>query len=357
MKYIKENINIIIILLFFIIYFIFIYKSYEETDKLNITIDSRINLDNPRYVDFEEINTNNPDIKKDDNSKYSQIQVQNNSDEIIRDLIIHLNEQATNKDGEFIVPAYYIYSLNPGEKAILSTQHENVVKNEPIKVAKYSYRDNSGNSVESINVNSFKNELVSENSIYEINDLDEKVKFIDLDINKNKIDNKEELKILVKNISNEKLRQIKLILKEYYNDYLVGYRVENIKNLNINESKNIIVINEENKRYELESYEVYTGNEDNLDEIKSQYSIYFKDGKYEKFDFTYDENQTEKNRIINIVTIIFVVIMFIISRMINKLKIHELKENNGVITKKHICLNILYYSLFIIYIVGIFTYL
>ncbi len=120
-----------------------------------------------------------------------------------------------------------------------------------LKISEYSYRDNSGNSVESINVNNFKNELVAENSTYEINELDENVKFIDLDISKNKIDNKEELQILVKNISNEKLRYIKLVLKEYYNDYIVGYRVENIRNLNINESKNIIVINDENKRYEL----------------------------------------------------------------------------------------------------------
>lgn len=357
MKYIKENMNIIMIILVFIMFFIFMYKSYEEVDKLNITIDSRIKLGEPKYVDFEEIKTNDPDIKKDDNSKYSQIEVQNNSDEIIRDLIIHLNQQSTNKDSEFIVLAYYIYSLNPGEKAILSTQHENIKNGEVLKISEYSYRDNSGNSVESINVNNFKNELVSENSTYEINELDENVKFIDLDISKNKIDNKEELQILVKNISDEKLRYIRLVLKEYYNDYIVGYRVENIRNLNINESKNIIVINDENKRYELESYEIYTGNEDNLDEIKSQYTIYFKDGKYEKLDFKNDENQTEKNRIINIVNILFIVIMFIISRMIDKLKTHELKENNGVITKKHIYLNILYYSLFIIYIVGIFTYL
>ncbi len=116
MKYIKENMNIIMIILVFIMFFIFMYKSYEEVDKLNITIDSRIKLGEPKYVDFEEINTNDPDIKKDDNSKYSQIEVQNNSDEIIRDLIIHLNQQSTNKDSEFIVPAYYIYSLNPDEK-------------------------------------------------------------------------------------------------------------------------------------------------------------------------------------------------------------------------------------------------
>lgn len=204
----------------------FARSNFQNAIIKNIDITDKLEIEKPKYVNFEDIKTGDYSFERDDASSYSQIEIKNISDETLYEISIDLAEQETTTKNSFFVPSYHISILKSGESAILSAQHENVKSDQALKVESESYRDSQGNAI--IVSGEFDK---SEDRNIEV-EPNIKVEFVKISDEASKIHTGEILvskepgqqivEIEVKNVSKDKLYDVYVDFLEYHDGKVVG---------------------------------------------------------------------------------------------------------------------------------------
>lgn len=146
-KRLRIAIAVMIILTAVMASYNFARSNFQDALIENVERTEKLETGKPVYVNFEDIKTGDYNLEYDVNSSYSQIEIKNISDETLYDISIELSEQQTSQRSSFLIPSYHISILRSGESALLSTQHENVDRNQPLIVKEVSYRDSEGNAM------------------------------------------------------------------------------------------------------------------------------------------------------------------------------------------------------------------
>lgn len=355
-----------IIILCFFTAIIFIFNNTELIDIYKHTTYStderdRLYVGTPKYIDYENITTRDK-MHKNNNTKYSQIEIQNISNETIYDVRIVLKEQQNKITLKQIIPSYNIVSLEPNEVALLSTQHDEVDENSQLKVEYYYYKDGKGVNyrIENSTIeNSYKKGIYIEkdDEYYKYKNITKKANRISI-TNINTVKEKDKLKytLNIKNNSDIKLSRIYLILKQYDGEITIGsmnYSIETDLNprqevqINILSSKDIIL--------KLEGYSYIVMDNVNSDKDYTDYLINTRQGNYYVFKYEDYELKANKNKIVIISNVIMIFILFILNKIYEKLEyIGNLQIDNIKIKySKYIIyirrLLLIMYLLFLIY--------
>lgn len=299
-------------------------KQSEEVDKT-----PKLEISKPFYVNYENIKTSDQYIKKDDNSKYSQIKIKNISEETIYDIWISLDTQETNKSGHYLGKAYTLSRLNAGEVAVLSTQHEDVSEKASLKIDEVYYMDGSNNylrrklSVEESNKLDYM--VFDGKSEDVLNKLNSSVDILDIKTyRQNTSTDKNTYEVDVKNKSKSNLKNVYISFIEYNNSIVVGEQWIRLENLEKEIKSNNVTLNSSNN---LDLYRYgYT-----LDNFKTKtedfYEIY-PDRKVYRMESLVFEEETERNELIKlykqiIIAIVLVLIEYIQKRFTKKSEVNK----------------------------------
>lgn len=303
--------------------------SYTAEDK------DRLEVGEPKIVDFEDIKSENTYIEKKANYSYSQISIKNNSTNILHGISVNLKMQATQNENEneYIIPSYHIEVLEPGEVAILSTQHEDIKDGEEFKIDYYEYYDGQGNLytvAKSSDENQDKLDISidKDNDMYMYKDLTSEVKRIDIsELKFIEKDNKKYLEIDVKNISDKKLENISFILKESYEDYIVGNNDKiYIKELSPGQEYTVSIEVRKDLKLELDKYRYNIRDEESKDKTIDLYDIYVKENKYSEFSFADYEISNKISLLINIINIVVIILVLILNMILSWLEKREYQK-------------------------------
>ena len=146
-KRLRIAIAVIIILTAVMASYNFARSNFQDALIEDVELTEKLEAGMPVYVDFEDIKTGDYNLEYDENSSYSQLEISNVSDETLYDISIELAKQQTSQRNSFLIPSYHISILRSGESALLSTQHENVDRDQPLMVKEVTYRDSEGNAI------------------------------------------------------------------------------------------------------------------------------------------------------------------------------------------------------------------
>lgn len=289
-------------------------KQSEEVDKT-----PKLEIGKPLYVNYEDIKTSDQYIKKDDNSKYSQIKIKNISKETIYDIWISLDTQETNKSGHYLGKAYTLSRLNAGEVAVLSTQHEDVSEKASLKIDEVYYMDSSNNYLRrklSVGESSTLDYMVFDGKLEDVlNKLNSSVDILDIKTyRQNTSSDKNTYVVDVKNKSKSKLKNVYISFIEYNNGIVVGEQWIRLENLEKEIKNNKINLNSSN---DLDLYR-YGYTVDNF-ETKTEdfYEIYPYRKVYRMENIVFEE-ETERNELIKLYKQIIIAILLILIEYIQK---------------------------------------
>lgn len=290
----------------------------------------------PKYVEYEDIKADDKYIKKDNNSKYSQISIKNISDKTLYNIWIDLKQQEMNEKGSFLSPTYTLTtSLKPGESAILSFQHNDLKENQELKIESYTYMDGQGKLFK---VNNIEPSNKSEQGVYvETNKKDYKyeniTKEIDritiVDTREVEVNGKKYLNIDIKNNSELELRDVNLNFKQYYKNIVVGGKSQDIGyTLKPKEKATIEVEVKNGLKLELEEYG-YSITEKNDNEIYDRYyKVFIDEGKYDLREYQSIEERNRRNFIFSTISFVWITIAGILDMISNRIeKKIKLEEN------------------------------
>ncbi len=291
-----------------------VQKQSEEVDKT-----PKLEISKPLYVNYEDIKTSDQYIKKDDNSKYSQIKIKNISKETIYDIWISLDTQETNKSGHYLGKAYTLSRLNAGEVAILSTQHEDVSEKASLNIDEVYYMDSSNNYLRrklSVGESSTLDYMVFDGKLEDVlNKLNSSVDILDIKTyRQNTSSDKNTYVVDVKNKSKSKLKNVYISFIEYNNGIVVGEQWIRLENLEKEIKSNKITLNSSN---DLDLYR-YGYTVDNF-ETKTEdfYEIYPERKVYRVENIVFEE-ETERNELIKLYKQIIIAIVLILIEYIQK---------------------------------------
>lgn len=337
---------------------------YENNRSYSVEDEDRLEVGEPKIVDFEEIKTENIYIEKKENYIYSQISIKNKSNDILYGISVNLKMQATQNENENIIPSYHIEVLEPGDVAILSTQHEDIKDGEEFKLDYYEYYDGKGNVytvTESLVENQKKLGISVEKNddIYMCKELTSEVKRIDIsELKFIEKDDKKYLEMDIKNISDKKLENILFILKESYEDYTVGNNDKiYIKELSLGQEYTISTEVRKDLKLELDKYSYNIRDEESKDKTIDSYDIYIKENKYSEFSFADYEISNKRSLIINISNMVAIILACILNWISYMLKEKGVAENNDKYTKYSKYISISRISIFIVYAIILLFYL
>lgn len=292
-------------------------KVQEQSEEVDKT--PKLEIGKPLYVNYEDIKTSDQYIKKDDNSKYSQIKIKNISKETIYDIWISLDTQETNKSGHYLGKAYTLSRLNAGEVAVLSTQHEDVSEKASLKIDEVYYMDSSNNYLRrklSVGESSTLDYMVFDGKLEDVlNKLNSSVDILDIKTyRQNTSSDKNTYVVDVKNKSKSKLKNVYISFIEYNNGIVVGEQWIRLENLEKEIKNNKINLNSSN---DLDLYR-YGYTVDNF-ETKTEdfYEIYPERKVYRMENIVFEE-ETERNELIKLYKQIIIAILLILIEYIQK---------------------------------------
>ncbi|WP_028828837.1 hypothetical protein [Proteocatella sphenisci] len=204
----------------------FAKSNFQDTLIKDVELTEKLEIGKPEYVGFEEINTADYNLEKDDSSSYSQIEIKNISDETLYEISVEMAEQETATKNHFLIPSYHISILRSGESALLSSQHENVKQEQPLKVTEASYRDSEGNAIlisGSFDQGQSRNIKAEPNIKTEFKSLSEEVDKIRTgEIIISQDSGQKTAQVEVTNKSSDKLYDVYINFQEYYDGKAVG---------------------------------------------------------------------------------------------------------------------------------------
>lgn len=323
-------------------------KEFGEADKT-----PKLEISKPLYVSYEDIKTSDEYIKKDDSSKYSQVEIRNISNETLYDIWISLDTQETNKNGHYLSMAYNLSRLKAGEIAILSTQHENVSEKAPLRVDEFYYLDSSNNYLKrklySEESNSLEYMVFDGKSEDVLNKLDSSVDVLDIHSYKHKASNEKNTYIVdVKNKSNDNLKNVYISFIEYNNGQVIGEQWINLDSLEKEINANKITLNSSN---DLELYR-YGYTVDNF-ETKTEdfYEIYPDRAEYKVKSVVFEE-EVEKKELVKLYKQIAIAILLILIEYIQK-RFTQKSEVNKKYLEYAKRINWLKWSIFIGFLINI----
>lgn len=292
-------------------------KVQEQSEEVDKT--PKLEIGKPLYVNYEDIKTSDQYIKKDDNSKYSQIKIKNISKETIYDIWISLDTQETNKSGHYLGKAYTLSRLNAGEVAVLSTQHEDVSEKASLKIDEVYYMDSSNNYLRrklSVGESSTLDYMVFDGKLEDVlNKLNSSVDILDIKTyRQNTSSDKNTYVVDVENKSKSKLKNVYISFIEYNNGIVVGEQWIRLENLEKEIKNNKINLNSSN---DLDLYR-YGYTVDNF-ETKTEdfYEIYPERKVYRMENIVFEE-ETERNELIKLYKQIIIAILLILIEYIQK---------------------------------------
>ncbi len=292
-------------------------KVQEQSEEVDKT--PKLEIGKPLYVNYEDIKTSDQYIKKDDNSKYSQIKIKNISKETIYDIWISLDTQETNKSGHYLGKAYTLSRLNAGEVAVLSTQHEDVSEKASLKIDEVYYMDSSNNYLRrklSVGESSTLDYMVFDGKLEDVlNKLNSSVDILDIKTyRQNTSSDKNTYVVDVENKSKSKLKNVYISFIEYNNGIVVGEQCIRLENLEKEIKNNKINLNSSN---DLDLYR-YGYTVDNF-ETKTEdfYEIYPYRKVYRMENIVFEE-ETERNELIKLYKQIIIAILLILIEYIQK---------------------------------------
>ncbi|MGL5313244.1 MAG: hypothetical protein ACRC92_08345 [Peptostreptococcaceae bacterium] len=319
---------------------------YEEVQTNYIIVSKdRIELGEPKYVNYEEINTSDRNLEKENNSKYSQISVKNTSNETLYSISITLREQETNEPS-IISPSYNIEILKPGETAILSAKHGDINGDKSLILDFYSYMDGTGtlytvtetteDGVEKLGVHSEKDVMY-----YKYNNITSDIKKISIeDIRKVEESNRFYYEIDIKNVSNEELKDVNVTLREYLDGNVIGNLIEGYSyalkpaeeiTLNVEVKKDVKV--------EVDAYSYRTTNSSEYVSVFTNYIVYEDEGLYYSYEYEDNDAINRKNTFMVVINIIIVFVAWQMERYAKKLKEKGELEDNEAYTERAIVVN------------------
>lgn len=332
-------------------------SNYTETNYTTSDKD-RIEIDELKYVEHEDINANDSYYKKDDNSKYSQIRVKNNSTETIYQLEIELKEQEMEEPSGILIPSYYLDVLAPGESAILTSKHENIRDDENLELNEYSYCDGKGTLyriTKLIEDGKTKIGIHSETNdkLYKYNDISSEVDVLSFKkISEKEENNKIYYEMEIKNNSSINIRDIYLNFNEYHNNNIVGINTKRYEGTL--KSGGTIVSRFDSKeeiKLDLVSYGYSKYDESSKDKIITNYNIYVKQGKYEKFEFEDYETSSRKRLFLSISNLVIIPILWTVDVIVKRMETKGELEEDKTYIKRGKNISKIKYILFILYIV------
>lgn len=215
-----------------------LYNEIADVDRTE-----KLKIGQPHYVDFKEIKTKDSIIKEDSSSIYSQVEVENISNETLYNISVYLHMQESKEKGDYFSTSYRIGMLKSGETALLSTQHENVGEDAPLEVSECSYIDSEGNSLKaagSYEATGSRTVIVDTDSKIDILPVTEEVDRLDIgDIRISETSTGKLFEVEVKNVSKEKFEDVYLSFIEYSGGNAVGDLYEHIERLSPEDVKTI----------------------------------------------------------------------------------------------------------------------
>lgn len=323
-------------------------KQSEEVDKT-----PKLEIGKPLYVNYEDIKTSDQYIKKDDNSKYSQIKIKNISKETIYDIWISLDTQETNKSGHYLGKAYTLSRLNAGEVAILSTQHEDVSEKASLKVDEVYYMDSSNNYLRrklSVGESSTLDYMVFDGKLEDVlNKLNSSVDILDIKTyRQNTSSDKNTYVVDVKNKSKSKLKNVYISFIEYNNGIVLGEQWIRLENLEKEIKSNKITLNSSN---DLDLYR-YGYTVDNFETKTEDFYEIYPERKVYRVESLVFEEETERNELIKLYKQIIIAILLILIEYIQK-RFTKKSEVNKKYLEYAKRINWLKWSIFIGFLINI----
>lgn len=333
-------------------------NKYKVISRYKTSDSERLELSEPVYVEYDDVCTNDSDIKIKGDYKYSQIKVKNNSNDTAYQVYIELNQQETNKSPEYIAPSYYIDVLNPGETAVLSEVHKNIKENEKLELNHYSYNDGEGllYTVRKIKeddkikfgIHSERNE-----KYYKYKNITGNIDALTVRYISKKIENGiifYELEI--KNESKNTMDNIYLLFNEYLKDNIVGnLEVRYTKKVRPKESANIIIASTEDINLGLVSYGYSKSRGSKEEKIISDYNVYINSGKYSVFEYENIEINSKQTIFMYVSNLIVLLILWILECIFKNIKNRGSIENKEKYIKKSKIISITRRILFIAYLI------
>jgi hypothetical protein len=343
---------------------LYIYSNPLDSKISGIKMEDKLEVSIPKYLDFEEIKTNDSLIEKNSKYKYSQVKVKNTSDETVYDISINLKEQATNESDTYIVTSYHIYILKPGETALLSVHHENTKDDNVLRVANYYYTDTQGHSFtvnrESVfNPSQPKNtpkgivtvDADETNQLKKVTDEIRRINIKDTRIIKK--DEQQYLEVDIENISDKNIQSANINFVESYNGNIIGNLIGYIGKLKPNQIKTIKLDYKNDVEIKLIGYDykIY----DN--KVTYVYDVFLEEELYRTYDYEDLTVSNNKNVIISISNFIVIFICWIIKIIVKELNEKGISENNETYIRRAKYLNILKIAIFILYAIGMLIYI
>lgn len=317
-KYKFWAVLIFMILLTFIVVFISNIKIEDDYKKLkNVDKTPKLALEEPVYIN------GNSDLK------YSQIKIQNISDEPLYDIFIRLQTQKTTEKSKFLSKAYTLSYLKSGETAILITEHPNVSGDETLKVDEIYYMDDEGNYLRrkefsDTSDKTFSNMVLESHSENKFRVLSNKENLLKIeDENYKKISDGLEFSAKIKNISDLDLKYTYITFIKYEDEIVVGQEDISLENLTAGQEKLINIKLKLNNNLKLFRYGYTVDNFETKTE--DSYEIYAEEKAY-RVDSRILQKEIERKNLIKfykqtIVSIVLLVIDYIQKKLTKKAKI------------------------------------
>lgn len=342
-----------------VIYFYSEYEinKYKVISNYKSSYNERLELSESVYVEYDDVRTNDSDIKIKGDYEYSQIKVKNNSNNTVYQLYIELNEQETNKPSEYIVPSYYIEMLNPGETAVLSEVHKNIKENEKLELNHYSYNDGNGllytvkkikesNKIK-FGINSERNE-----KYYKYKNITRSIDALGIKYISKKIeDGIIFYELEIKNESKKIMDNIYLLFNECVEDNIVGnLEVRYAKKVRPKEYANIIIATKEDINLGLVSYGYSKSRGNKEEKVISDYNVYMNSGKYNVFEYENIELNYKQTAFMYSSNLIVLLIIWILGYASKNIKSRSITENKEKYIKKSKILINIRRIIFIVYL-------
>lgn len=331
------------------------FKEIDKAQKQSEAVDKtpKLEISKPFYVNYENIKTSDQYIKKDDNSKYSQIKIKNISEETIYDIWISLDTQETNKSGHYLGKAYTLSRLNADEVAVLSTQHEDVSEKASLKIDEVYYMDSSNNylrrklSVEESNKLDYM--VFDGKSEDVLNKLNSSVDILDIKTyRQNTSTDKNTYEVDVKNKSKSNLKNVYISFIEYNNSIVVGEQWIRLENLEKEIKSNNVTLNSSNN---LDLYR-YGYTVDNFETKTEDFYEIYPDRKVYRMESLVFEEETERNELIKLYKQIIIAIVLILIEYVQK-RFTKKSEVNKKYLEYAKRINWLKWSIFIGFLINI----
>lgn len=317
-----------------------------------------LSVGQPKYVNYEEIKCDDKYISKDNKSKYSQINIKNTSNHALYNIWIDLKQQEMNEKSAFLVPAYILTSLKPGESAVLSYQHKDLKENQPLTIDSYTYMDGKGktfkiNNTQASDTNNTSTYIETKKKAFKYEDLTNDIDKITRENTKIVESNgKRYLNIDIKNNSELELKDVNLNFKEYYNDIVVGEKTYiGPRNLAPKEKTTIEVEVKDDIKLELQEYVYSINDASSKDKYNKVYSVFVNEGKYHLEEYV--DSEVQKNRSMIFLTSSFLVltIVGILDMYCNKLKKKSELEDNEYYKNKANVVKIIRQAIYTVYMI------